>query len=138
VPAEHPFFEHPILNSPFEEPRRHWELDGGGQPTQEIISTRRRAEFISPLPKPKMRKGQGTQTSLEVRSDDGISTQKQQYAQAIINALRAEVDAWRKLPSPSDWNVSPETGRLLEHWRRCLSRFEPPMRLVLAHRQTVE
>jgi type III restriction enzyme len=118
VPAEHPFFEHPILNSPYEEPRRHWELDGDGQPTQEIISTRRRAEFISPIPKPKMRKGQGTQTSLELRSDDGISTQKQQYASAIINDLRAEVDAWRKLPSPSDWNVSPETGRLLEHWRR--------------------
>ncbi len=25
-----PFFEHPILNSPYECPRRHWELDPDG------------------------------------------------------------------------------------------------------------
>jgi hypothetical protein len=27
-----PFFDHPILNSPYEPPTRHWELDGQGQP----------------------------------------------------------------------------------------------------------
>ena len=32
-----PFFEHPILNSPYECPSRHWELDKQGQPTQKII-----------------------------------------------------------------------------------------------------
>jgi type III restriction enzyme len=32
-----PFFDHPILNSPYEYPSRHWELDEGGQPTQKII-----------------------------------------------------------------------------------------------------
>lgn len=26
------FFERPILNSPYEYPRRHWELDEDGQP----------------------------------------------------------------------------------------------------------
>jgi len=31
---ENPFFEHPILNSPYECPARHWELDAEGQPTQ--------------------------------------------------------------------------------------------------------
>jgi hypothetical protein len=39
------FFEKPILNSPYEYPSRHWELDAEGQPTQQIISKRRRAEF---------------------------------------------------------------------------------------------
>jgi hypothetical protein len=29
-----PFFDHPILNSPYEYPSRHWELDTEGQPTQ--------------------------------------------------------------------------------------------------------
>jgi hypothetical protein len=29
-----PFFDHPILNSPYEYPRRHWELDETGQSTQ--------------------------------------------------------------------------------------------------------
>ena len=36
-----PFFEHPILNSPYQCPQRHWELDGDGQPTQQIIADRR-------------------------------------------------------------------------------------------------
>ena len=47
------FFERPILNSPYEYPRWHWELDAQGQPTQQIIEKRRRAEFITPIPKPK-------------------------------------------------------------------------------------
>ena len=51
-----PFFDHPILNSPYEIPRRHWELDPQGQPTQRILETRRRAEFITPIPKPRKRK----------------------------------------------------------------------------------
>lgn len=50
------FFEQPILNSPYEYPSRHWELDATGQPTQQIIEKRRRAEFITPIPKPKKRK----------------------------------------------------------------------------------
>ena len=37
-------------------PQRHWELDAQGQPTQQIMETRRRAEFITPIPKPKKRK----------------------------------------------------------------------------------
>jgi hypothetical protein len=32
-----PFFDHPILNSPYECPMRYWELDETGQPTQKII-----------------------------------------------------------------------------------------------------
>ena len=52
-----PFFERPILNSPYERPIRHWELDASGQPTQRIIETRRRAEFITPIPKPRQRQG---------------------------------------------------------------------------------
>jgi type III restriction enzyme len=30
-----PFFGHPILNSPYVCPTRHWELDEQGQPTQQ-------------------------------------------------------------------------------------------------------
>ena len=39
-----PFFDHPILNSPYAYPRRHWELDETGQPTQRIIEQRRSYE----------------------------------------------------------------------------------------------
>ncbi len=115
--AELSFFERPILNGPYEQPRLHWELDKDGQPTQQISASRRPAEFITPIPKPRKRKGQGLQGALALHRDDGISTEEQQYASSLINDLRAEVDAWRSLPSPSDWNVSPETARLLDHWR---------------------
>ena len=37
-----PFFDRPILNSPYERPSKHWELDADGQPTQKIIEERRR------------------------------------------------------------------------------------------------
>lgn len=110
-----PFFEKPILNSPYGYPRRHWELDETGQPTQHILETRRSAEFITPIPKPKKQKGGGKQTSLLF--DEGLSTQEQQYHSAIINGVRAEVDKWRALKNPNDWKVTPETARLLQHWR---------------------
>lgn len=50
------FFKRPILNSPYEYPARHWELDEQGQPTQRIVEKRRSAEFITPIPKPRKRK----------------------------------------------------------------------------------
>ena len=57
-----PFFEQPVLNSPYEYPKRHWELDETGQPTQKIIEHRRPADFITPIPKPKKQKGTEKQT----------------------------------------------------------------------------
>ncbi len=27
------------------------------------------------------------------------------------------MDAWRALPNPNQWQVTPETARLLQHWR---------------------
>ncbi|MFM2405800.1 MAG: hypothetical protein RL223_3680 [Pseudomonadota bacterium] len=54
-----PFFEKPILNSPYDYPGRHWELDESGQPTQKIKDERRKAEFITPIPKAKKQKGMG-------------------------------------------------------------------------------
>ena len=114
-----PFFERPILNSPYAIPQRHWELDDAGQPTQRITESRRRAEFITPIPQPRKQKGRNRQESLLFDEGQGLSTQGQQYAHtAIINGVRAEVDRWRALPNPNDWRVSPETARLLQHWRQ--------------------
>lgn len=113
-----PFFEHPILNSPYEYPQRHWELDEQGQPTQQVIESRRRADFITPIPKPKKRKSASTQQEMVFDEGKGISTEQQQYdITSIINQVRGEVDRWRSLPQPSQWQVTPETARLLQHWR---------------------
>jgi type III restriction enzyme len=113
-----PFFERPILNSPYGYPERHWELDDQGQPTQKIIEHRRSAEFITPIPKPKKRRGAAQQASIVFDEGLGLSTAKQQYDHtAIINGVRNQVDKWRRLLNPSDWRVTPETARLLQHWR---------------------
>ncbi len=48
----------------------------------------------------------------------GLSTKEQQYdPTSIINEVRGYVDTWRSLPNRAQWNVTPETARLLEHWR---------------------
>ena len=111
-----PFFERPILNSPYERPSQYWELDDSGQPTQRVIDTRRKASFITPIPKPKKRKSSG-QGEMTLDEGSGLSSQKQQYdSTSIINEVRGYVDTWRNLAS-SQWGVTPETARLLQHWR---------------------
>jgi type III restriction enzyme len=47
----------------------------------------------------------------------GLSSQEQQYDQtSIVNEVRGYVNTWRSLPS-NQWGVTPETARLLQHWR---------------------
>ena len=113
-----PFFDQPILNSPYAYPPRHWELDDDGQPTQRIIETRRSAKFITPIPKPRKRKGAAKQKEFVFEDSAGLSTKEQQYDPTpIINEVRGHVDSWRALPNPGQWQVTPETARLLQHWR---------------------
>ena len=123
-----PFFDQPILNSPYTYPKRHWELDDDGQPTQKIKEIRRPASFITPIPKPKLqggrggRKGKSTPTvdapTLGLADAKGLSTLEQQYdTTSYINEVRNEVDKWRANPDPSRWGVTPITQRLLQHWR---------------------
>ena len=52
---ENAFFVRPILNSPYEFPKRHWELIDG-QPTQRILEHRRPADFVTPIPKVRTKK----------------------------------------------------------------------------------
>ena len=112
-----PFFDHPILNSPYEYPRRHWELDEAGQPTQKIIETRRRAEFITPIPKPKKRKA-AAQQGFVFDEGKGLSTKEQQYDPPRSSTRSAATSTHgARLPNPSQWQVTPETARLLQHWR---------------------
>lgn len=113
------FFEKPILNSPYLRPSRHWELDEHGQPTHQVEEKRRPAEFITPIPKPRKRK-KGKEGQKEMVHDEGkgLSDASQQYALTeLINDLRFDVEQWRHLPNPSDWLVTPQTARLLQHWR---------------------
>lgn len=110
------FFERPIINSPYEYPAQHWDLDASGQPTGQLIPARRRAQFVVPIPKPKKRRAQ--QEELFFEDSTGLSSAEQAYDPTpIINELRIRVDRWRELRNPADWRVSPATTRLLQHWR---------------------
>ncbi|KAF0115607.1 MAG: type III restriction enzyme res subunit [Rhodospirillaceae bacterium] len=110
------FFARPVLNSPYGVPSRHWQLDAEGQPTDMIMAARRRSDLVTPVPKPKRRKG--AQTEMVLDSGDGLSTLEQEYNPTpIINEIRHHVDDWRNLKNPDQWLVTPQTARLLRHWR---------------------
>ncbi len=111
------FFDQPIINSPYEYPNCHWALDSRGQPTGRTIGHRRRAEFFTAIPAP--RKRRETQRAFVLDEGRGLSTEKQQYSAVaeVVNGIRQQVDAWRMLPNERDWGVTPETARLLKHWR---------------------
>jgi type III restriction enzyme len=80
------FFERPIINSPYEYPAQHWDLDASGQPTGQLIPSRRRAQFVVPIPKPKKRRAQ--QEELFFEDATGLSSAEQAYDPTpIINEL---------------------------------------------------
>ncbi len=119
------FFEQPILNSPYEPPARHWALEDGN-PTGAIIESRRECDLITPVPKPKKRKGgkkgaaaSASQAEMVLASaGDELSSEDQEYnPRPIVNELRGHLETWRALPNPDQWQVTPETARLLQHWR---------------------
>ncbi len=110
------FFHHPVLNSPYEKPNRHWELKEG-QPTGVVIGNRRPADFFTPIPKAKTQKSDPTQVEFQM-ADGSTDADGQEYdPRSIINEIRGEVERWRSLKRPEDWQVTPETARLLHHWR---------------------
>src|SRR2546429_8895394 len=48
----------------------------------------------------------------------GLSTATQQYDPTpLINEMRRHLEQWRALPNPNQWQVTPETALLLQHWR---------------------
>ena len=113
--VERPFFTNPILNSPYECPSRHWELDGSGQPTGRVLPERRHVTLITPIPKPKTKSKQDVLTFDRTAAE--LETKNQQYEVAqTISGLRSRVSEWRTLPTDG-WRVTPETARLLDHWR---------------------
>jgi type III restriction enzyme len=111
------FYERPILNSPYETPSLHHRLDDTGQPIEgEPITGRRPSKFIVPVPASR-KKAAASQASLDLET----------YTEnAKINEIRGYLAAWRAVPNPGDWGVTPATQRLLEHWRRPREQWAGP------------
>lgn len=110
------FFDTPILNSPYFNPAKHWELDQEGRPTDTILGSRRKSALWTALPGASSTAA-STQKSL-VFDDDGLSTEATEFNPSpIVNELRLELEIWRNLPNPAQWKVTSTTQRLLQHWR---------------------
>jgi len=100
------FTDNPIINSPFERPQWHFELDEEGQPTGKKLLGRRESVQVVPVPAARRRGPRQRELALEEKTTSNT----------LVNAIRKDVDQWRELP-PSQWGVTPETQRLLLHWR---------------------
>ena len=105
------FSVNPILNSPYEYPDRHWDMDENNQPTAKINEFRRPSSLKSPIAALR-RRNIATQGDLFSENEGGVDY----GTNDLINSIRQEVNSWRRLPE-SRWNVTPETARLLRHWR---------------------
>lgn len=115
--------ENPIINSPFDEPQRHFKFDERGI-TEDIVNGRRKSEYFIPVPKPK-KQSKDVQTELE------LHVPELREANAFINRVREEVSLWRKNGYP---RVTDTTRRLLEYWNDATR--EP--RLFFCQRDAVE
>jgi len=131
------FFERPILNSPYLPPGQHWELDDEGRPTDRILDRRRKSDLISAMPGAKSAKGQ--QSSMTFDAGGGLSSDETEYNPTpFINELRAAVETWRCLPSPAQWQVTPVTQRLLQHWRALQADEKAPIRPFFCQLEAAE
>ncbi len=115
-----PFYDAPILNSPYESPSRHWELDDQGQPTQQIIEKRRDVRYVSPIPRPRKKTGDvaARQARLTLEAEASSKSSSAGDPTPYIREIRSQVEEWRKLPDATQWGVTPVTRRLLQHWRQ--------------------
>jgi hypothetical protein len=70
-------------------PRRYWELDDAGQPTQRIIERRRTAKFVTPIPKPKKHE--------EVRKKDSFSKKDRDFHGDREAGKRLDLSVFREV-----------------------------------------
>jgi len=98
--------ENPVINSPFEEPARHFKFAEQGI-TDEIATERRPSSYFVPIPGPK-RKGKAGQMVFDTQwTRDRIQENTE------INRIREKVAVWRDAGHP---DVTRTTARLLEYW----------------------
>lgn len=89
--------ENPILNSPFEEPRRHYRFDDDGI-TDEINESRRPSSYFIPIAAPRKK---GKQLTFETQW-----TRDRAKENDDINFIRSRVALWRERGHPE---VTPVT-----------------------------
>jgi type III restriction enzyme len=97
--------ENPIINSPFDEPNRHFQFSDEGI-TNEIIDGRRTSSYFVPIAKAKKKGSKQLQFETEW-TQDRIEENK------LVNDIRRRVALWR---TGGYLGVTPTTARLIAYW----------------------
>lgn len=113
--------DNPILNSPFEEPTRHWRFSDEGI-TDQVEEVRRTSAYFMPIAKAK------ASAQLQIESD---WTADRLEENRFINQVRERVSLWRKGNYPG---ITLTTRRLLDYWQR----EDREKRLFFAQLEAVE
>jgi Type III restriction enzyme, res subunit len=100
--------ENPILNSPYEEPSRHFRFDQENSITNEVVSGRRPSTAIVPVARPRSRRHDPQQMLPGDFSQDRAEPNK------LVNDIRLHVGRWRQ---GGHSGVTATTRRLLDYWR---------------------
>ena len=105
--AKQVVIENPIINSPFEEPRRHFRFTDDGI-SNEIIESRRKSAYFIPVPRSKKKGKQKSLFNTEW-TEDRIKEND------LINQIRSRVSLWRERGHPG---ITRTTSILLDYWTR--------------------
>ncbi|MBM4288129.1 MAG: restriction endonuclease subunit R [Deltaproteobacteria bacterium] len=98
--------ENPVINSPFDEPQRHFRFSNEGI-TNEVVPERRVSSYFIPIAKPKKK---GKQLYFDTEwLQERIEENK------FINRVRSRVAMWRQ---GGYLGTTKTTARLLEYWQR--------------------
>jgi type III restriction enzyme len=103
--------DNPILNSPYEQPDRHYVIGPQG-PTGEIKDGRRPSESFIPIAVSK--KGKRGGDGSEQESFDFDATRERREKNSLINDLRRDVERWRRDGQYA--GITPISRKLLQHW----------------------
>jgi type III restriction enzyme len=99
--------ENPIINSPFDEPTRHFRFNDEGI-TSEEVTGRRVSHYFVPIARSKKKKGTAKQEIFDTEwTQDRIEVNK------LVNDIRRRVSIWRK---GGYIGVTPITARLIAYW----------------------
>ena len=135
-PTTNDFFDRPILNNPYVEPERHWEMDDEDRPTQVIKVDRRGSRLATALPASPA--GTGGATVADMFAGEGHRTDTTAIDPSpMVERLRAELRKWRGT-DPANWRVSPVTQRLLRHWREIQADEQRRIRPFFCQLEAVE
>jgi type III restriction enzyme len=122
--------ENPVINSAFEEPKRHFRFSDEGI-TNEIVESRRKSAYFVPVPRSRKRSQEGTLFDTEW-TEDRIKENE------FIGQIRSRVSLWRSRGRPEP--PVPQLDSLITGRARkkkiALNKFANPQDAQLGHSLT--